>query len=489
MKRPAADTMHQEATAAVLAIAAGTCDSIAVVRRRWRGLKFVKTDAADEALANAAAKPDAADEIPDISPTGVAATSGAVRKSAAAEQDMKAAPGHRDVSVARPERRRWRFLRPVKLESDASYSGETAAENELSTLSFCDVVASAVLAARDFPARVLAMLASQVPQVMVMPEAQRHGFEVRMIGMLAKILASEEDRARREVQCAQHRLGESAKEKAAAEASWLAAAGERAAREESTQATRAALAEQAAASVSARAALAAAIGEERAEEAEINATTAQCRGLAAVLKEAFVPLREGTFNSPEDSGKAAALVMELARVLSLTPSLLCALPTAMTTPSHCRGIFDYMVLARAQEEFEQCQASLAERIAREAPAREARTLERMKAASALKAAEQAEVAGQAALEQAEAALETAAAAEQVAAAAGPKLELELTGQRQQLERAESALEDLRRGPLAAFKALVQRGPEGVLLADRDAAVEIPAALMGEAGELGGQSCI
>lgn len=444
----------------------------------------MKTDAADKALSNAAAKPDAADETPDISPTG-----GAVTKSAGAEQDVKAAPGNRDVAMPRPERRRWRFLRPVKLERDASDSGEAAAENELSTPSFCDVVASAVLAARDFPVRVLAMLASQVPQVMAMPKAQRHSFEVRIIGMLAKILASEEDRARREVQYAQHCLGESAKEKAAAEASWLAAAAETAAKEESTRATRAALAEQAAASVSARAALAAAIEEERTEEAEINATTAQCRGLAAVLKDAFVPLREGRFDAPQDSSKAAALVMELARVLSLTPSLLCALPTAMTTPSDCRGIFDYMVLARAQEEFEQCQASLAERIARAAPAREARTLKRMQAASALTAAEQAEVAGQAALEQAEAALESAAAAEQVAAAVGPKLELELTGQRQQLERAEAALEDLRRGPLAAFMALVQHGPEGALLADRDAAVEIPAALMAEAGELGGQSCI
>jgi len=317
----------------------------------------------------------------------------------------------------------------------------------------CSVISKALLQAAGFPQTVLQVLSVSVPQSLGLPREQRHEFQEQVAAMVGEVLRNEEASTQLQVETAAAKLQGLTAESGPREITEQAAATEVATQTRVAQVAKTAVEERVAALKAAKARLVSATAEQKSDDREFDILVGKRAKLAAFRSDALGPLREGTLAAEKTQDTIAALV-SLGKELSFDSTLLSAAPRALPKPPSERGSFDTMVFHQVECEFSKRMSELDEMIAKGELAKNERAAKVDMAASEVMSMTEAEEASRAELEAANTALRDARAAWSRSAKALRNLGPEVKQAEVELQCARTALEDMRQGPLEAFKELL-----------------------------------
>lgn len=358
---------------------------------------------------------------------------------------------------------------------DAAPKPKGSAREAKANQKLCDVVAAALLASSDYPGHVVEMLGASLPGCIGVPKEKRHQFQEEVAGMVGEVLGKSEERLKASLAAEEEKLAAVTGQQAELEAAAKAAADELSAKEEASQAASATAQEAARGVADAQKALTAAETKKVEGTVKFQSTEARKAKLASALKDAYLPLKEGTCESAKE---ALAQVMSAGKDFGFDPTLLGAFPSAAPKAPADRGNFDNLVIQQLESEFERCTSALEETIAALEPAAKELQAEVEAKAAELEKAKTSEQDCKTALEAAQAAHTEALAAKRAASKALGQCAPELKQAGTELEKAKASLEEFRQGPLDAYKALLER----TLLAPEPAAKPEADADMKAAGE-------
>jgi len=345
----------------------------------------------------------------------------------------------------------------------------------------CNVVGKAVLKAQSFPGPVLEMLNTSLPDSLGAPKEERHPFQEQVIQMVEEVLKSLESGIQDKIAACQTKLDEANDEKEKRTKAEEAAAIELVQRSEALDAAKAALSDSSATLGVAKGALATSQAEQKAGDAEVDAAASKRERILSTVAETFTPLKDGTAEAGKVKDKAAAFV-KLGKELAFDASLLNSLPIVLSkTPSE-HGVFDTMALKQVDAELEQRTEALDEMIANGEPSKKERAAKVEAAAQAAAEAGNAEMACKAKVEAAQKEKKEAVEGQKAANKAIQHFEPEMRQVALDLESAKAELEELKEGPLASFKELLERtaipppapAPEEGAAAEAEAAPETAA---------------
>eukprot|EP00413_Alexandrium_margalefii_P032671 CAMPEP_0204556464 /NCGR_PEP_ID=MMETSP0661-20131031/29608_1 /ASSEMBLY_ACC=CAM_ASM_000606 /TAXON_ID=109239 /ORGANISM="Alexandrium margalefi, Strain AMGDE01CS-322" /LENGTH=352 /DNA_ID=CAMNT_0051563573 /DNA_START=48 /DNA_END=1102 /DNA_ORIENTATION=+ len=345
--------------------------------------------------------------------------------------------------------------RPAAASAQQAAKRPAVAKQAGASVRQCDAVAAALAASPDFPAEVLEMLGTSLKASIGVPREGRHPFQDEVARMIGDVISKREEGLQAGATAAEGKLEEVNAQKAEREGVQGAAVQELSAKEEATAAAQTAAGEAVTGLMAAKEALTAAEAALAAGQEALTAAEAKKAQLSSMLNDDYVPIKEGTAE-PAKVQQGIAAMVRIGKDFSLDKTLLESAPVAAAKAPSDRGSFDGIVLQQLEAEFQKCTASLEDTIATAEPTKKELEAKVAEASAGVERALAAEQESKAAAEAAKAAQKEALAARRAAAKAVQQCGPELKQAAAALEAAKAELAKFREGPLAAYKALLER---------------------------------
>mmetsp|Transcript_9816 Transcript_9816/g.31192 ORF Transcript_9816/g.31192 Transcript_9816/m.31192 type:complete len:391 (-) Transcript_9816:251-1423(-) len=345
--------------------------------------------------------------------------------------------------------------RPAAATPQQAAKRPAVAKQEGASVRQCDAVAGALLASPDFPAEVLEMLGTTLKASIGVPREARHPFQDEFARMIGDVLAKREEGLQSDATAAEGKFEEVNVQKAEREGAQEAAVQELSAKEEATMAAQAAAGDAFSGLAAAKEALTAAEAAVAAGQEALTSAERKKAQLGAMLSDVYLPIKEGTAE-PSKVQQGIIAIMRIGKNFSLDRTLLESAPLAAAKAPGDRGAFDGLVLQQLEAEFQKCAAALEDAIVTAEPTKKELEAKVAEASAEVERAKAAEQESKAVAEAARAAQKEALAARREAAKALQQWAPELKQAATAREAAKAGLAKFREGPLAAYKALLER---------------------------------